>query len=265
MLKSFAQHLQISGSSLPIIGAMAVGLSAIAPDAIAFTLNSTSGSWSNPVAGEFIQYQTVDQETQVRWGYPAYWVPTGGKSGLGFLGVGETEITSGDIFNLGRLRHYNKTLWYGAPYTVDLSLALDFAELGVKSFNYTLDIEETPNYGTCAYYSVTDCADRIVWNNALAAERFELNGSQYTLELAGFSSGLGGNLMDEFISQEGGSSDAYLYAKLTVIAPPPSVKNPVVIRPPATRPPVKSTPEPGSLLAIAAALGSGYLTKRRQA
>lgn len=254
MLKSLPQYLNLPRPSVPLIGAIAIGLSAIAPEAIALTLNSTSGSWSNPVAGDLINYQTVDRETQVRWGYPAYWVPTGGKSGLGFLGVGATEIQSGDIFNLGRLRHYNKTIWYGAPYAVDLSLNLDLADVGLKTFNYTLAIEETPNSGTCAYYSVTACADRIVWNNALATEQFELNGSQYTLELAGFSFGFGDDLMDEFISQEGGNSDAYLYAKLTVIEPPS----------PKTSLPVTSTPEPSSLIAIAAALGSGYLAKHRQ-
>ncbi|MGB0564349.1 MAG: hypothetical protein ACPGVO_21505 [Spirulinaceae cyanobacterium] len=64
--------------STPLLGATALALSlgAVAPAAEAFTLNATGGSWSNPKGGDFIQYQTVAGENQIRWGYPATWVPT---------------------------------------------------------------------------------------------------------------------------------------------------------------------------------------------
>ncbi|NEO84232.1 MAG: PEP-CTERM sorting domain-containing protein [Spirulina sp. SIO3F2] len=239
-----------------VLGATALTLSLanLAPAAQAITLNSTTGTWSNPDGGAFIEYQTVNQENQIRWGFPAYWVETGGKSGLGFLGTGTTEMEVGEVFNLGRLRHYNKTIWYGAPGQVDLSLNLDFEGVGVKSFNYALDIEETPNQeGTCAYFSVTACADRITWTNAIASESFFLDEIEYTLELIGFSASVGGALVDEFISQEGGNSDAFLYAKLTALNPPASQS-----------PQTEAVPEPGSMLAMLGALGGGIWLKRKK-
>ncbi|MGB0564348.1 MAG: choice-of-anchor K domain-containing protein [Spirulinaceae cyanobacterium] len=180
-----------------------------------------------------------------------------GKSGLGFLGVGATELEVDQIFNLGRLRHYNKTIWYGAPGQVDLSLNLDLDGVGTKTFNYSLDIEETPNQaGTCAYYSVTACSDRITWTNAIASETFFLDETEYTLELTGFSPSVGGSLVDEFISQEGGSSDAFLYAKLTALNPAPT---------PLPAPlPDAAVPEPASLLAMFGALGGGVWFKRKK-
>lgn len=240
------------------VAALTLAFASLAPAAQAFTLNSTSGNWSNPNGGNFIEYQTVEQENQVRWGFPAYWVETGGKSGLGFLGVGATELAVGEVFNLGRLRHYNKTIWYGAPGQVDLSLNLDLGGVGVKSFNYALDIEETPNeVGTCAYASVTACADRITWTNAIASESFFVDDIEYTLELTGFSAAVGGVLVDEFISQEGGNSDAFLYAKLTALNPPAPTPAPQT-------PAAEAAPEPGSMLAMLGALGGGVWLKRKQ-
>ncbi|MEM8641411.1 MAG: THxN family PEP-CTERM protein [Cyanobacteria bacterium P01_G01_bin.54] len=228
--------------------ALTLSLAALAPAAKALTLNSTTGHWRNPNGGAFIEYQQVKQENQIRWGFPAYWLETGGKSGLGFLGMGTTELEAGERFNLGRLRHYNQTIWYGAPGQVDLSLNLNLEGVGLKTFNYVLNIEETPNQvGTCAYFSVTACADRITWSNALATESFFLDEIEYTLELVGFSTALGGALVDEFISQEGGNSDAFLYAKLTALHPPVT----------------HAVPEPGSMLAMLGALGGGAWLKRK--
>lgn len=254
MLMPKPNTAQSNNWSATLLGSAALTLSlgTIAPAAEAFTLNSTTGSWRNPAGGNFIEYQTVAGENQIRWGYPAYWVPTGGKSGLGFLGVGATELDVDQVFNLGRLRHYNQTIWYGAPGQVDLSLNLNLDGVGTKRFNYTLDVEETPNQaGTCAYYSVTACSDRITWTNAIAAESFFLDETEYTLELIGFSPSVGGNLVDEFISQEGGNSDAFLYAKLTALnSPAPS--------------PNAAVPEPASLLAALGALGGGVWLKRKK-
>lgn len=203
-------------------GSAALTLSTLTPAANAFTLNSTTGSWSNPVGGEWVEYRTISRESQIRWGLPGSFNPfdTDRKSGMGFLGTSTTAITAGDVFGLGRLRHYNQPIWGGAPGQVALSLNLDLAGIGVETFNYALNIEETPNSGTCRYDSVAPCADRITWTNAIAAESFQVGNTEYTLELIGFSASVGGNLVNEFISQEGGNSDAYLYAQLTALTPP---------------------------------------------
>lgn len=271
-------------------GSAALTLSTLTPAANAFTLNSTTGNWSNPVGGEWVEYRTVSSENQVRWGLPGSFNPfdTNRKSGMGFLGSSTTKIAAGDIFGLGRLRHYNQPIWGGAPSQVALSLNLDLAGLGVKTFNYALNIEETTNSGTCRYYSVTPCSDRITWTNAIAAESFQVNNTEYTLELIGFSTAVGGNLVNEFISQEGGNSDAYLYAQLTALTPPEPPTPPTPLAPaptptptptppaptptptpipitPAPQPEPEAIPEPTSILALFSALWGGAWLKRKQA
>jgi hypothetical protein len=207
-----------------------LGAIAIAPTAEAFVLNASTGEWSNPVGGAFINYPTVGDETQIRWGDTG----TNPQSGLGFLGVEAVDFALDTEFALGRLRHFNFPIATGAPEQVDLTLNLDFADFGLKTFNYTLAIDETTNSAPCAYVSVTPCADRITWTDAIAPEEFDIGGIAYTLELTGFSDGVGGTPVTEFISQEGGQSDAVLFAKLTAVTDSQSV------------------PEPGALLGLVA-------------
>ncbi len=210
----------------------------------AFSLQGTAGTWSNVQGGSGISSQTVNGESQVRWGTPA---TMSGSSGLGFTGVGALDFEADDVLQIGTLRHFNNPIWGGtAASAVDLSLSFDLADLGVKTFDFTLTIDETPNSGTCAYESVTPCADRIAWTNSLAAQSFQLDGTDYTLELLGVRESLTGDLLESFISQEGGTSEAFLFAKLTTVEPVLSSPNPPVADAP------NSVPEPGLVLGLGA-------------
>ncbi|WP_413163698.1 THxN family PEP-CTERM protein [Capilliphycus salinus ALCB114379] len=182
----------------------------------ALTLNGSSGSWSNPVGGEFIQYQTIGEENQIRWGNP---VTPGEQSGLGFTGVDSTEIELENVFEIGTLSHFNNVI-YGntAASAVDLSLNLDFAELGMKTFDFNLEIDETKNNGNCMYYSVSsDCSDKISFPTAFAPQSFEIDGVSYTLSLVGFSDGADQDILSDFISQEHQTSQAVLFGKITAV------------------------------------------------
>lgn len=163
-------------------------LTASAFSASAFTINSTSGSWSNPIGGTGLLYQNVGGENQLRWGAPAS-SPYGTeqKSGLGFTGVGTTAFSAGETIQLGLLRHFNNPIYAGtATLAVQLSIILDLAELGVKTFDFGLAIDETPNApGTCQYYSVTACADKISWDSAFAPNSFKVRNVSYSSQKAG--------------------------------------------------------------------------------
>ncbi|HEY9689943.1 MAG TPA: THxN family PEP-CTERM protein [Coleofasciculaceae cyanobacterium] len=195
-----------------------------AHSAEALTLTSSDGSWGTPSGTGVYSYQTVGAEKQVRWGTPA---DANDPSGLGFTGVGSTPLTIGSIFQLGTLRHFNNPILAGtAASSVGLSVALNFAEIASEVFNFTMNVDETPNGGTCAYFSTTPCADKISWDNAIGDRSFSYDGKLYTLELSGFKSSPTGDLVSDFISQEGGTSEAYLYGKLTEVrksTPEPSV------------------------------------------
>ena len=233
----------LAPKSLPLLwgtAALSLGLVWIAPSAQALTLNSSSGSWTNTVGGSNISFPTVGAESQVRWGDPV----GSQNSGLGFTGVGSGSILPGASFLVGTLRHFNQTIWGGAASGVDLGINLDFAGLGNQLFNFTLAIDETPNGGTCAYYSVTPCADKISWLNAQASHSFISSGTEYTLELLGFTNAPNGSLVTDLISQEGGNNAAYLYARVTEVEQPP-----------------EDVPEPMGALGLLGAIALGWWRK----
>lgn len=216
--------------TLPVTALSVLAAFASAHSAAALTLTSSSGSWGTPTGTSVYSYQTVGAENQVRWGDPA---TSNGPSGLGFAGVGATPLTIGSIFQLGTLRHFNNPIYSGtAASSVGLSVALNFAEIASEVFNFTMTIDETPNSGTCTYFSVTPCADKIAWSNAVSDRSFSYGGKSYTLELAGFKSSPVGDLVADFISQEGGTSTSYLYGKISEV-------------------PQESTPEPSVFLGLA--------------
>ena len=99
---------------------------------------------------------------------------------------------------------------------VGLSLSLNFDNpVATQSFNLNLQIDETPNAGTCAYFSITPCADKIFISETSMSNQFSVAGIDYTLQLLGFSLTPGGTPINEFISQEGGTNEALLFAKVT--------------------------------------------------
>ena len=194
----------------------------IAPQAGAISLNLSSGSWNQPVGGSGIVYQTVASETQIRWGTPAYGGGTSQKSGLGFTGVGPSTFGLGDIFQVGQLRHFNNPIVGDVASAVNLSLLLNFANpVATQSFNLNFEIDESTNAGTCAYFSITPCADKISISQASMSNQFSVAGINYTLQLLGFSLTPGGAPINEFISQEGGTNQALLFAKVTAVEPEP--------------------------------------------
>jgi PEP-CTERM motif len=196
----------------------------ITPQVQAISLNQSSGTWNQTVGGSEIVYQTVANETQVRWGIPAYGVGTSQKSGLGLTGVGPSAFGLGEIFQVGQLRHFNNGIFAGtAASAVNVSLNLNFDNpVETQSFNLNFQIDETLNeLGSCAYFSVTPCADKISISETSLSNQFSIAGIDYTLHLLGFSLTPGGTPINQFISQEGGTNQALLFAKVTAVAPEP--------------------------------------------
>ena len=248
-------------SSIPLLTtAIFAALSTLPANAL--TLNRSYGGWTavtggsnhsdwNYQNGYYYDNQSTVGENQVRWGIPAsgdasqFWL----QSGLGFQGVGTTIFDAGETFQIGTLRHFNNPITNAAS-AASLSIYLDFAGLGVKSFDFTLNIDETPNSGVCPYYSVTPCSDKISWANSFGSQTFFNDGIEYTLELLGFSASPGSTIVTDFLSQEGGTSQAFLYGKLTALTPPPPPPPPIL--PPPVLPPDPPTgvPEPSTIAGL---------------
>ncbi|MBM5822914.1 MAG: hypothetical protein FJ082_10840 [Cyanobacteria bacterium K_Offshore_surface_m2_011] len=227
--------------------ALAVGL-AVAPAQAQVVLDKTTGTWSNHVGGTNIVFQTVGDEKQIRWG-----TSTGsGQSGLGFTGVDPNPnlvVPFESNFLLGTLRHFNNRIKSGtAASSVSLTLETLFTTPPLSiDFVYSSTIDETPNSGSCIYPSGdTPCADKITIST-VPNQTFTFQGK--TLTLASFFLDETGNPSDSLISQEGGTTTAQVFGRLTK----------------APNAPGDAVPGPLPVLGIAAAFGySRKLRKRIQ-
>ncbi|BAY88448.1 MULTISPECIES: THxN family PEP-CTERM protein [unclassified Tolypothrix] len=176
-------------------------------------ISSISNS-SNPIGVT----STTTIENQVRWGEGK-----NGQSGLGFQGTSDLTFNLNQVFQIGTLTHYNNAINNGtAASKVDLGLNLNFSDLPIASqaFNFSFNIDETLNSGVCAYGSNSQgCADKITFSTPKNFNTFSIAGVDYTLQLVGFSATANSTPVTNFISQEGGSNSAFLYAKIAAVPP----------------------------------------------
>ncbi|NET38987.1 MAG: PEP-CTERM sorting domain-containing protein [Cyanothece sp. SIO1E1] len=213
-----------AAATLPALAVTAaLGLLA-SPASAQLTLNNSAGAFSNPIGGTNVNTLEIENPSNggepisvILWGNPA---TRFGQSGLAFQGVGATDINVNEVFELGTLFHLNRTIFSGtAASAVDLSIDLDFGGLldEVQSFDFTLEIDETPNaQAVCPF--ATDpgrgCSDQITFASNFSDITFDIDGADFTLEIVGFSGGPGEAPISEFISQENGVSQASLFAQI---------------------------------------------------
>ncbi len=195
----------------------------LAVPAAAVSANVDSeGSFSNPVgdgAGSVLICGPEPRcpsgpESQIRWGQS-----TGsGTSGLGFQGT-DTVVSNETPFAVGTLLHFNNptadgTQIDGVLLTVDVAVATAGGTFGL-SVPTSLEIDNTNNAGPCPYPSNTPCSDAItivsLGSDLNATE--VLGDTSFTLTILGFQNA-SGQLVTQFISQEGGTNSVRLFATL---------------------------------------------------
>lgn len=192
--------------------------------AMALTVSSVDGAWSNPVGGVDIAYNDGVAvgygnlvQDQIRWGEP-YQQPN--QSGLGFTGVvggsvGPLIVTEGVPFEVGELAHFNYEIQTWTNVTaVDLGVTLTFSSpSGSGTSTFTFQINETPGIGT---------DDFIYFPNSIPDQTFTLGGSEYTLDILGFGTDPS-NLQSQFQSSEAGTNTARLWATITPVPAPGAI------------------------------------------
>ncbi|WP_339384607.1 THxN family PEP-CTERM protein [Oscillatoria sp. FACHB-1407] len=221
---------------MTIATASAIALTSLPETAIATTLLSASGTWENPIGGEpTVEQISMGDEAMILWGTAT---TPDGKSGLGYLGVGASDIASDIPFLVGTLRHFNNPVAPPNVSSVELLINLNLADVGgslvSRSFTFAFAVDETVNATPCLYASTIPCADRISFLNPTTSETFDVAGTAYTLELLGFSDRPtpDGAFVNEFISEEQATNTAFLFGKLTAAVP-------------------RSVPEPGAIVPLA--------------
>jgi hypothetical protein len=195
----------------------------MAVPAAAVNANVTSkGSFSNPVgdgAGSVLVCGPNPRcpsgpESQIRWGQS-----TGsGTSGLGFQGT-STVVSNENPFSVGTLSHFNNptadgTQIDGVLLTVAVNVTTAGGSFGL-SVPTSLAIDNTNNAGPCPYPSNTPCSDAItiVSLGSELSSTAVLGDTSFTLTILGFQNS-SGQLVTQFISQEGGTNSVRLFATL---------------------------------------------------
>ena len=205
------------GMAVAVIGLVSAILGTT--PASALTLETVTGSWSNVVGGTNIGFYNVGAEAQVRWGDPG----NGDQSGLGFTGKPPPPVVFdvGAPFVIGTLRHFNNVIAPGtAADSADLTITLGFSGADAPpsiGYIFNLSVNETPNDGPCPVGG-PPCADIIGLPSTFADETFDILGVSHTLEILGFWDGAA--VVDDFISQEGGTNSAVLVGRITRSSPP---------------------------------------------
>ncbi len=210
--------------------ALAVLALAIAPSARAITIQTISGVFSNTLGGSNQSFPAdvavpgwgTGLENQARWGTGQ--VP-GVNSGLGFTpNVPGLVVPLEQEFVIGRVRHFNNPILSPALST-QLTITLEIAEAtpGSSSFPYTFVIDETDNLEPCLHPGSTICPDRIDNTDSHSGVVFQIGPQTFTLSILGWRAPTpDGPFSSLFVSEEGGTSQAFLVGKITSnLAPEP--------------------------------------------
>gem|GEM_PF-5911019 len=234
------RKISLIGSLVLVLAMAAAMIGAFAPSLASsdtVVLNYADGIWSNATGSggtpSCLVYNntppTTDTNT-VRYGdslYPVDCLPIdpSKQSGFGFDGVGSASIHPGQAFLLGEFFHYNRPIYAPKPLeSVELHVNLVFSVPVLSTvLDYTVLLEETPNNGQCAYGRTGRyyCNDRVTFANTIPPQTFWINGTEYTLQIVGFSSDPNdpSKAINQFITEEGKDNHAWLFGRILVAQP----------------------------------------------
>lgn len=210
--------MSVSKTKLALVAA-ATMLFSVASQAAVIKLTAVNAVWQNvtpvSVTNTNIQYQTVGNSVQVRWGAASQ--PISSRSGYGFAAAAlpVADLSLGNPFLLGNFTHFNLPITAGTSITgaelrVSFQITVDgiaINDMVLASFIHT----ETPNSCT----PLPTCANDLVsLQTTSSTTQFVHNNVEYTLDVLGFSTNNGGNIVEDFSTVENRNNTASLYAKL---------------------------------------------------
>ena len=182
----------------------------------------SSGNWTsvggNPSAGPtFLDLDGLAGNERVEFGTP-FGTVNDGPSAYVFTGEnpGEAPLDSTE-FLLGTFTHENFTIRLPSITDASLGISLDFGAAGSQNFSFNFAHNETRNGAEpCAIPGTNQpCPDGVSIPDAQSTETITIDGVTYQLMITGFQQN--GEIVEEFITEEGQPNSAGLYAKLVEV------------------------------------------------
>lgn len=214
----------------------------------AVDVQSVTGTWQNAKDADGHtpdNFSTSSGGSKINWGNA-----TSGNNNSGYVFSSLAPILNVALdtpFAFGTFSHLNFPITGDTLASVDLKVVESLLINGVTqnfSSTYTFLHDETPNNRT---QSNPNCCPDIVTfqNNISTLGSFLINGQTYTIGLVGFATSPGGPLLQQFVTTEGQSNSATLYAQISK--------------------PEVFVPEPSTYVILATMLGAGaYIAHRRK-
>jgi len=233
-----------------LIGIMGILLFSLPANAFTFT-GTASGKWVNVTSTAYNDVYSVnnndnDGVASFNWGIGA---PGSFDNEFSFDGVGSDggagwEASLDEAFLIGDFDYRNGSTYYSNGIEgVDLALTLAITDPvdSVENHEFGFSITNTPND---TGNPVTD-GDIVTATTLFSGTDFVVGGTEYTLELLGFSIDGGNTIISDFSSPEGATASAGIYGRIT-----------------SSTPDTSATPEPATIFLLGSGMVGVSLRKR---